>query len=112
MDNKSGRFIDYKKIIVFVDNIKRYILRNDLKIITRSIHHHTDDIKRFYLIARLHRFAVGEDTIGIRSLLNTVARSFLYPVGKKLVDTYHLLTFVGNKTEVLIKLRSFLIYLK
>ena len=72
MHHQPCRFVDDHQVFIFIHDIKRYILGDDVVIISRTIHHHGNDLARLYLITTLHRFAVGHYIPHVGSPLNTV----------------------------------------
>ncbi len=46
MHHKSGRFVDDEQRIILIHDVKRDILRDDFKFITRTVHHYLYRVKR------------------------------------------------------------------
>ena len=102
MHHQTSRFIHNNHSIIFIDHIKWDVLRNDFVLITRTIQHQSNDIKRLYLIAALNRFPIGHDIASICRFLNTVTRRIGNLVKEVLVHPNHLLPLVHHHTKVLV----------
>ena len=105
MHHQPGRFVNHHKELVFIDYIKGNVFGNNLVFIAGTIHHNRYHVQRFYLVTALDRFIICHYKPGIGSLLYTVTRSISQAVEQILVHTHHLLPFVHNNAEVLVKLR-------
>ena len=104
MHHQSGRLVDDHQIGVFINDIKGNIFRNNFIFITRTVHHHRDDIQRLHFIAAFHRFTVSHNKSVLGSFLDTVARSIDNTFEQIFVDSDHRLPFIHNHAEVFIKL--------
>ena len=71
--DKSGLLVDNEYIIVFIYNINRDILRNDLTFITRPVHNNLNNVKRLDAVVTLNGLSVDKYTSGVCGLLDTVA---------------------------------------
>ena len=106
MNHQTCGLIDHQHRIILIYNVERNILGYDFTFVARAIHHHRNHVVGLYPIVRLYGLAVGEDTTGLGSLLNPVARCPLHVVDQKLVDAQKLLPLVGHKAEMLVHLPS------
>ncbi|MPM73395.1 hypothetical protein SDC9_120375 [bioreactor metagenome] len=73
MHYHAGWFVDNHQVVVFINNIEGNILRENLQFPPRTIHHNSDDIQWFNLVARFYGDPVHQNTSGIGSLLDPVS---------------------------------------
>ena len=102
MNNQTGRFIDNHQVIVFVYNVQRDIFRDNVVLVARTIHHDSQHIKRFYLIAAFYRFPVCHHKACICSCLNAVAGCIDNAFEQIFVDTYRCLSFIYYNSEMFV----------
>ena len=104
MHYQSGRLIHHHQIGIFINDSKGNIFRDNFIFVTRTVHHHRDNIQRLYFIATFHRLAVGHNESSFGSLLNTVARSIDNTFEQIFVDSDHRLPLIYHHPEVFVKL--------
>ena len=102
----ARRLVDHHQVVVLVDDIERDILRLNVRIHARAVHHQCHDVARLHTIVALHRLAVHMEASSLSGLLYAVARGMRQVVDEKLVHTHQLLTLVGHHAEVLVERRS------
>ncbi len=99
--DKSGRLVYHKHVSVFINNVERYILGDDLEFISWTVHYDLHHIERLHPIVTLYGFSVYKNAACLGGLLHAVARRFLKPGDKKFVYPEQFLTFIGHKAEML-----------
>ena len=80
----------------------RYIFRDNVVLVARTIHHDSQHIKRFYLIAAFYRFSVCHHKACICSCLNAVAGCIDNAFEQIFVDTYRCLSFIYYNSEMFV----------
>ena len=103
VNHQSCWLVDHEQVIVLIDNVERNIFGQDLKHMTRTIHHHRHHITRLDLITALLRLTIDMDISVVGCTLHTVARCSHYPIDEELIDTYWSLSSVGHKAEMFVK---------
>ena len=71
--HETGGFVDHQHGVVFINYVKRNILRDYLELVSRTIHDNRYNIERLHTVIALYRFSVYEYTSGFGSLLYPVA---------------------------------------
>ncbi len=104
--HQAGRLVYHQHVAVLVHDVERNVLCHDFKLVARAVHHHLNGVEWLHAVVALHRLAVDYDATCVGSLLYAVARRFLKPCHKELVDPQQLLSLVGYEAEVLVVLRS------
>ncbi len=102
MHDKPSRLIHNHNCIILIDHIQWDILRDNLKIVSGTVHHHAHHIQRLHTVVGFYWLSIYEHTACISSLLHPVSGRFFQTSYKELVNPKELLTLIRDKTEMLI----------
>ena len=94
MNDETGRFIDDEQIIIFIDDIERYVLRCDGEVMWLMIEQDLDDITGFDAVVGGHRLSVDPYVPCIRSRLDTVTAGVGHMLRQVFVNALFALTFI------------------
>ena len=102
MHHHACRFVDNHQIVVFIDDVKRNILRHDAGVVLRMVEHERDDISRPHLVVALDSLSRHADAPSVGSSLNTVAAGVLHVFGQEFIDAHGRLSGVDDDAPMLI----------
>ena len=101
MNDESGGFVDNHEVVVFINDIKRDILRRDGKVMRLMVEHHLNDIPGFDAIVRGNRRTVHPYIPGIGGRLDPITTGIGHVLREVLVHALFALTFIHLATPTL-----------
>ena len=101
MYDHAGLLVKDKNIFILVNNVKRNILRQDLKSPSLIRHHKLDDISRTDHIVGLDYLIIDTDVLSLYRQLDTVTGSIFHMCRQIFVDTHRDLTGRDVETVML-----------
>ncbi len=107
VNHHSRGFVDHYHIVVFVNNVERYILRLYGVVIVWSVKQKCYHIARFHSVIALNGAVVHMHESRFRRKLYAISRSARQVHKKKLVYSQKLLPLVGYHSEMLVQLPVF-----
>jgi len=106
MDDHPRRLVDHQHVVILVDYVKRYLLRQNLEAAPAVGHHETDHVTWTHYVIRLDRHIVYPHIAFLQRLLYVAARGVLQMRRHVFVDSHRSLSGVHFQPEVLEHLLS------
>ena len=96
--------VDEDDILVLVHDVQRNVLRNDLELRRRVGKHDGYHIQGLHPIIGLHGVAVDQYALGVRRILDAVARDIGHAVDKVFVDSDEGMALLYREAEMFMEL--------
>lgn len=109
MHDKPRRFVHDEKLVVFVNDVERNVLRLYGAIVARTIEEEGYNIERLYAVVAFLRAPIHVDEACTCGGLNAIARRVGKMEDKKLIHAQQLLSLVSDNAQVLVQPRALLV---
>ena len=103
VDDEPRRLVDDYQHLIFVDDIQRYGLGDDLELVLGTAQLEGDDVKGLDAVVALDGLVADEDIAPIECLLDATTTATRHACSQVLVDAHRSLPLVSYDTEVLIE---------
>ena len=101
MHHHPRRLVHHEHVVIFIDDVERNVLRDEIDAAAPVRHYETDYVSRTHEQIRLRRLLPHLDISLLDGTLDTVTRSVFEVSGHELVDAYGHLPGIDVEPEML-----------
>jgi len=106
VDDEPCRLVDDHQYLIFVDDIQRNGLGDDLELMLGTAQLKGDDVEGLDAVVALDGLVADEDIPSVKRLLDATTTATRHACSQILVDAHRRLPLVSYDTEVLIERRA------